>query len=132
MLTIAKQLEEKKVTKGGLIMPDVERTSIPLRAQVIAAPMKLIKEGMLPGDVILFTATREKISIEFQPSMDHNESLLAIPTECIVTFIPARAEVRKKAIEHLQGQYDEELLKLLNRIGDVENVSVKNEWRYGG
>lgn len=132
MLTIAQEIKREQRTKSGIIVPQDKSDSIPLRAEALAVPLKLMKEGILPGDTLLFTcATREKLTIEFQPELENPRKLLAIPTECILTFIPASDDVRAAAIEKLKAQYQNELLELFAALGSVENVSVKNEWRYG-
>lgn len=130
MLLIGIELKEETITQSGIVIPEHQRSSIPLRAVVLSSPIKLLQQGILPGDTILFTAeTREKVCIEFQPRLEHPK-LLAIPHECIVASIPAEEERRTKAMVSLKKQYSKELLEFLNYFGAVQDNQVKNIWSY--
>lgn len=128
LLVLAVDLKEETATESGIIIPEHDRASIPLRAEVIAVPFKLMQSGLLPGDIVLYTAqTREKICIQFQSRLEH-PTVTAIPPECIVAYIPADKETRKKAVEHMKSIYSDELLEVLQGMGTVEDVKVMNNW----
>jgi len=129
-LVIAAPIDKDEISAAGIVLADGNRETVPYRALVLACPTQLLRDGLLPGDTVLYAAqTRSTLTIKFKPTIQAKE-LVAIPPACIVTYVAASVETRKQAIKDLAELYETELLSLLKGLGNLEIKEIQNIWNY--